>query len=240
MPALVLSLQNVTRSYGEAEKVLALNNVSIDIARGERVAIMGPSGSGKSTLLNIMCGLDSPTSGKVIFDGHDVASMSDNERTLLRRRKIGMIFQTFNLLPTLSSVENVALPLRLSGTSLGAATEKAVDTLHLVGLKGRLNNRPDEMAGGERQRVAIARSLVVDPLLLLADEPTGNLDSHTGDSILELLDELHDQLDMTIVLVTHNEHAAEHCPRRVLICDGSIVDDQRHFEYLDRDALETV
>jgi putative ABC transport system ATP-binding protein len=231
MPVPVLSLQNVTRSYGEAETVLALDNVSIDIAPGERVAIMGPSGSGKSTLLNIMCGLDSPTKGKVIFDGRDLVAMSDNERTLLRRHKIGMIFQTFNLLPTLSSVENVALPLRLNGTGLRAASEKAANMLAFVGLKQRLNNRPDEMAGGERQRVAIARSLVLDPLLLLADEPTGNLDTHTGDSILELLDNLHEQLRMTIVLVTHNEHAAERCPRRVLICDGSIVADKRYSEY---------
>jgi len=240
MPGPVLSLQNVTRSYGEAENVLALNDVSLDIMRGERVAIMGPSGSGKSTLLNIMCGLDSPTSGKVIFDGQNLAAMSDNERTLLRRHKIGMIFQTFNLLPTLSSVENVALPLRLSGTGLRAATEKAADMLTLVGLAQRLNNRPDEMAGGERQRVAIARSLVLDPLLLLADEPTGNLDTHTGDSILELLDDLHENLNMTIVLVTHNEHAAERCPRRVQICDGSIVADQRSPEFVAQGELETV
>jgi putative ABC transport system ATP-binding protein len=221
----IIKFEKVTKSYGQGETVFALNDVSLEIARGERVAVMGPSGSGKSTMLNLICGLDRPTSGSVLFDGQDLASMNDDERTRLRRAQVGMIFQTFNLLPVLSGVENVALPLQLQGQGAGAARKVAVEVLHRVGLSERMNNRPDEMSGGERQRVAIARALVFDPPVLLADEPTGNLDSHTGAEVLSLIDDLHNERNTTIVLVTHNELAADHCERRITLLDGRIEKD---------------
>ena len=222
----ILRLVSVTRTFEGGSGVAALSGISLELRQGERVAIMGPSGSGKSTLLNMMCGLDDPTSGEIYFGGADLAKLDDDKRTRLRREKIGMIFQTFNLLPTLTSIENVALPLRLNGTSAKAASEKAIAMLERVDLADRLHHRPDEMSGGERQRVAIARALIFDPLLLLADEPTGNLDSHTGDDVLNLLDDLHAEFNTTIVLVTHNEHAAEHCGRHISLLDGEIVSDE--------------
>jgi len=225
----ILRLDNVTRIFEGGSGVAALRGVSAELIQGERVAIMGPSGSGKSTLLNLICGLDEPTSGSVYFDGADLAKLDDDKRTRLRRQKIGMIFQTFNLLPTLTSVENVALPLRLNGISSRAASDKAVAMLERVDLKDRFHHRPDEMSGGERQRVAIARALIFDPLLLLADEPTGNLDSHTGEDVLQLLDDLHAEFNTTIVLVTHNEHAAEYCSRHISLLDGEIVSDEPFF-----------
>jgi putative ABC transport system ATP-binding protein len=221
----VLSLENVSKIFDGGSRVAAVRGVSLRVARGERVAIMGPSGSGKSTLLNLICGLDDPTSGQVLFDGVDLAKLKDDDRTRLRREKIGMIFQTFNLLPTLNGVENVALPLRLNGIASGIASEQAAKMLERVGVGERAQHRPDEMSGGERQRVAIARALIFQPLLLLADEPTGNLDSHTGDEVLDLLDELHDELNTTIILVTHSDHAAAHCTRHVSVLDGEIVSD---------------
>ena len=205
--------------------VTALRGVSFAISEGERVAIMGPSGSGKSTLLNLICGLDDPSSGSIFFDGNDLAKLNDDKRTRLRREKIGMIFQTFNLLPTLTGIENVALPLRLKGAALRSANEKAVAMLERVGLGGRKEHRPDEMSGGERQRVAIARALIFDPPVLLADEPTGNLDSHTGDEVLHLLDDLHSEFDTTIILVTLDDHSAAHCDRHISLLDGEIVSD---------------
>lgn len=223
----IIKFDGVTKSYDCNDGPFALNNVSFQILSGERVAIMGPSGSGKSTLLNLMCGLDQPTSGTILFDGQMLSAMDDNARTRLRREKIGMIFQTFNLLPILTAVENVALPLRLQGVGSGKAEEVAKKMLGRVGLSGRLDNRPDEMSGGERQRVAIARALIFEPPVLLADEPTGNLDSHTGDDVLTLLDELHKEFNTTIVLVTHHEGAAEHCERRITLLDGHIETDER-------------
>ena len=222
----IIKFEGVTKSYGSGETVFALNGVDLDVAQGERVAVMGPSGSGKSTLLNLVCGLDTPTSGSVIFDGTDLADLSDDDRTRLRRQKIGMIFQTFNLLPTLSGVENVGLPLRLNGVRAGEAEKRARAMLERVGLTDLVENRPDEMSGGERQRVAIARALIFDPPILLADEPTGNLDSHTGDEILRLMDDLHNDLNTTILLVTHNEAAAAHCERQITLLDGEIVGDE--------------
>jgi putative ABC transport system ATP-binding protein len=222
---MIISLENVTKSYGHEDTVFALNGVDLEIARGERVAIMGPSGSGKSTLLNILCGLDVPTSGKILFEGRDLGDMNDDERTRLRRKKIGMIFQTFNLMPTLSAIENVSLPLRLNSERGSKAADRAKYVLGRVGLTDRLSSRPDEMSGGERQRVAIARALVFGPELILADEPTGNLDSATGDDILNLLDDIHEELGTTVILVTHNEHAAQHCERKITLLDGRIVTD---------------
>jgi putative ABC transport system ATP-binding protein len=222
-PVPIIRLDNATRFFGGDLRIAALNNVSLEIIQGERVAVMGPSGSGKSTLLNLICGLDDPTSGSVLFEGRELGKLDDNDRTRLRRIKIGMVFQTFNLLPTLTSLENVALPLRLNGTTSRQAAEKAREMLDRVGLSGRSNHRPDEMSGGERQRAAIARALIFEPPVLLADEPTGNLDSRSGDELLHLLDGLYADLDMTIVLVTHNEVAASHCERRITLLDGAIV-----------------
>ncbi len=225
-PDVIIKFETATKSYRDLGTVLALNGINVEIRRGERVAVMGPSGSGKSTFLNLVCGLDTPTSGLVIFDGQNLAEMPDDDRTRLRREKIGMIFQTFNLLPTLTGIENVALPLRLKGTRAGEAEKRALSMLARVGLTGQARNRPDEMSGGERQRVAIARALVFEPPVLLADEPTGNLDSHTGDEILRLIDDLHNDYNTTILLVTHNETAAAHCERRLTLLDGEIVSDE--------------
>jgi putative ABC transport system ATP-binding protein len=221
----ILKFAQVTKLYGDALSLPALDRLDLEIARGSRIAIMGPSGSGKSTLLNLACGLDEASSGHVLFDGEDLAKLDDDARTRLRREKIGMIFQTFNLLPTLTALENAALPLRLAGTSARQAAEKASAMLAKVGLSAKLNNRPAEMSGGERQRTAIARALIFDPPVLLADEPTGNLDSHTGEEILHLMDDLHSEFNTTIVLVTHNELAAERCERILTLHDGAIASD---------------
>lgn len=225
MNEIIVSLDNVSKIFDGAGSVWALDGVSLDIPRGQRVSVMGPSGSGKSTLLNIICGLDVPTGGRVMINGSDLAAMSDDDRTRLRREQIGMIFQTFNLMPTLSGVENVALPLRLCGISGTEAADRAAALLERVGLSGRGTHRPDEMSGGERQRVAIARALIFDPPLLLADEPTGNLDSATGDETLKLLDDIHSEFGTSIILVTHNENAAAICERRIELLDGRIVSD---------------
>ena len=222
----MIRIENVSRDYGDGKIVHALNHVSVHIERGERVAVMGPSGSGKSTLLNLICGLDEPTSGAISIDGVEIAALDDDARTRLRREKIGMIFQTFNLLATLTATENVALPLRLNGTAKAAAEQRAIAMLSRVGLGSRAAHKPDQLSGGERQRIAIARALIFEPPLLLADEPTGNLDSHTGEEILSLLDDLHREFNTTILMVTHNEEAAAHCTRIIRLRDGSIVKDE--------------
>ena len=219
----IIRFEQVTKRYETEDRVVAINAIDLDIARGERVAIMGPSGSGKSTLLNLISGLDEPTTGTVYFEERPLNEMNDNELTLMRRKKIGLIFQTFNLLPTLTATENVSLPLRLDGMRRRQSDERATELLHRVGLKERLTHHPDELSGGERQRIAIARSLVFNPPVLLADEPTGNLDSHTGSEIIELLDALHDEFQTTVVLVTHNNEAAEHCERQFTMRDGKII-----------------
>jgi len=223
----MIELIDVSRSYGGVTPVSALGGVNLSIGAGERVAVMGPSGSGKSTFLNLVCGLDQPTSGSILIDGVDIGVLDDDARTRLRRERIGMIFQTFNLLPTLTAVENVALPLRLNGLARRQAELRAEAMLKRVGLGGRLGHRPDQLSGGERQRMAIARALIFEPPLLLADEPTGNLDSHTGDEILVLLDQLHGELNMTILLVTHNEEAVRFCDRLIRLRDGKILSDER-------------
>jgi putative ABC transport system ATP-binding protein len=223
----MIQLTDVWKSYGSGTTVHALSHISLAIAAGERVAVMGPSGSGKSTLLNLVCGLDVPTSGSVKVEGIDLCDVTDDVRTRLRREKIGMIFQTFNLLPTLTAGENVALPLRLQGLHKHEAERRAAAMLERVGLKDRAVHRPDELSGGERQRVAIARALIFKPPLLLGDEPTGNLDSATGEEILRLLDDLHREYNSTLLLVTHNAQAAGHCDRIVSLHDGQIVRDER-------------
>lgn len=225
MKETIVALENVCKVFAGADRVRALDDLNLSVASGQRIAIMGPSGSGKSTLLNIICGLDVPTSGRVLIDGRDLAAMNDDDRTCLRRERVGMVFQTFNLMPTLNAIENVSLPLRLKGASGADAAKRSREILGRVGLADRLDHRPDELSGGERQRVAIARALAFDPPLLLADEPTGNLDSVTGDEILHLLDDIHAEFGTTIILVTHNEDAARHCERRIKLLDGRVVED---------------
>jgi putative ABC transport system ATP-binding protein len=219
----MIQLTNVSKSYGDSGAVQALHNLSLTVEQGERVAVMGPSGSGKSTLLNLICGLDEPTSGSIKLEGIELAALDDDRRTRLRREKLGMIFQTFNLLPTLTALENVALPLRLQGMRRRETDERSLAMLERVGLKVRSHHRPDELSGGERQRVAIARALVFRPPILLGDEPTGNLDSATGEDILRLLDDLHREFNNTILLVTHNDLAAAFCDRILTLRDGQFV-----------------
>lgn len=223
----MIQLTHVSKVYGDSSAVTALMNLSLRVEQGERVAVMGPSGSGKSTLLNLICGLDQPTSGSIQLEGIELTALDDDRRTRLRREKIGMIFQTFNLLPTLTAIENVALPLRLQGVRRHETEERATAMLERVGLKIRAHHRPDELSGGERQRVAIARALVFRPPILLGDEPTGNLDSATGEEILRLLDDLHREFNTTVLLVTHNDMTAEFCDRILTLHDGQFVKEVR-------------
>ncbi|MGA3345072.1 MAG: ABC transporter ATP-binding protein [Terracidiphilus sp.] len=223
----VIQLTGVSKSYGIGKVVQAVNDINLQIGPSERVAVMGPSGSGKSTLLNLICGLDEPTSGSVKVDGMELSNLTDDARTRLRREKIGMIFQTFNLLPTLTALENVAFPLRLQGLARKEAEQRAAAMLEHVGLSDRASHRPDELSGGERQRVAIARALIFRPPLLLGDEPTGNLDSASGDEILRLLDNLQQEYGSTLLMVTHNAQAASYCNRIITLHDGRIVHDER-------------
>jgi putative ABC transport system ATP-binding protein len=223
----MIELDRVTRRFEGKRQVVALDDVSLTIARGEMVSIIGPSGSGKSTLLNLIGGLDRPTSGEVKVDGEALGTLSDDNLTRVRRDKIGFIFQFFNLLPTLSSLENVGLPLHLRGWPRARVQERATELLQLVQLGTRLNHLPDELSGGERQRVAIARALSIYPPILLADEPTGNLDTHTGNEILTLIRDLHTRLGSTVVVVTHDMNVAESCERTIALCDGHIVEDVR-------------
>src|SRR5215469_12432706 len=223
----VIRLSNVNKEFDCARKVVALDGITIDIVRGELVAIVGPSGSGKSTLLNLIGMLDRPSCGTIQIDGHEIDSLSDAELTHLRRDKIGFIFQFFNLLPSLSCLENVSLPLRLRGWPGRKVKERASQLLEVVGLGERREHVPDELSGGERQRVAIARALASQPPILLADEPTGNLDTHTGAEILNLICDLHQQSGSTVVVVTHDEDVARIAPRRITLRDACIVEDRR-------------
>src|SRR5947207_7045691 len=225
-PAMV-ELRQVTRRSAGPRDVVALDAVSLAIPRGEIVSIIGPSGSGKSTLLNLIGGLDRPTSGQVSIDGAPLADLSDDGLTRVRRDKIGFVFQFFNLLPTLSCVENVGLPLHLRGWPRKKVDERARELLNLVRLGHRLQHLPDELSGGERQRVAIARALSVYPPILLADEPTGNLDTRTGDEIVHLIRDVHERLGATVVIVTHDMSVAERCSRTIALRDGRVVDDVR-------------
>ena len=223
----MIRVEGVSKSFAGKRQVTALEQIDLDVARGEMVSIVGPSGSGKSTLLNLIGGLDRPSSGEIRIDGRNIASLSDDELTRLRRDKIGFIFQFFNLLPSLSCMENVALPLHLKGVPRRKAAERARELLELVQLGHRLDHLPDELSGGERQRVAIARALAFDPPILLADEPTGNLDSHTGAEILILIRDLHVRLGATVLIVTHDAGVAGSCPRTLTLCDGRVAADVR-------------
>jgi len=222
----VIELANVSKVFQGKRKVTALEKVDLTVGRGEMVSIVGPSGSGKSTLLNLIGGLDTATSGEIEIDGNRLSGLSDDELTRLRRDKIGFIFQFFNLLPTLTCLENCAIPLHLRGWPAKKIEERAKELLHLVGLGSRLEHLPDELSGGERQRCAIARALSVYPPVLLADEPTGNLDTHTGAEVLKLIRDVHQRLGSTVLIVTHDTHVAEGCARVVALCDGRIEEDR--------------
>jgi len=222
---MLIDIRDITKVYemGE-EKVHALSGVSLAVDRAEYVAIMGPSGSGKSTLMNLIGCLDTPTSGSYVLNGKEVARMSDDELAAVRNQEIGFVFQTFNLLPRTSALQQVELPLVYGGLSRRDRRERAIKALKSVGLGDRMNHQPNEMSGGQRQRVAIARALINDPSILLADEPTGNLDSATGAEIMALFDELNSKGN-TIVVVTHEEDIAAHARRIVRLLDGKIRDD---------------
>lgn len=222
----MIRLKAVSKTYGEGPaRVEALRSVDLEIASGEFTSIMGPSGSGKSTLLNLVSALDVPSSGRIAIDGRDIATLDDDALTLFRRRKIGLIFQFFNLLPTLNALDNVLLPVMLERKATAADRKRAEQLLTEVGLGARVTHRIHELSGGEVQRVAIARALVLEPRLILADEPTGNLDSVTGRSILELLKATCDERGTTVVMVTHDERAAQVGERILSLRDGRIVSD---------------
>ncbi|KKS33101.1 MAG: ABC transporter related protein [Candidatus Amesbacteria bacterium GW2011_GWA2_42_12] len=222
----VIRFENVTRSYGDPAnpdaQVVALDKVSFTINKGEFVAVTGPSGSGKSTLLHLVGLLDKPSSGKILVDGIDTSKMSDNKLARLRNQKIGFVFQQFNLLAKTAAIVNVELPLVYSGVAKLQRLQRAKEELEAVGLGDRLQNKPSQLSGGQQQRVAIARALVTGPSLLLADEPTGNLDSKTGTEILSLFDELHKK-GVTIIMVTHDPNIARHANRQIIVKDGRIV-----------------
>jgi putative ABC transport system ATP-binding protein len=222
----MIQLKGVSKHYHRRD-LAVLHAIDLEIGKGELVAIVGPSGSGKSTLLNLMGALDRPSAGEVIIDGQPLAALTDDARTRIRREAIGFIFQFFNLLPSLSAAQNVALPLHLRHWPRAKAEARARELLALVGLGERSEHLPEELSGGERQRVAMARALSGSPPILLGDEPTGNLDTKTGDDILALIRDLQVRLGMTVVMVTHDMSIAESCPRIVRVRDGRIVEDVR-------------
>jgi putative ABC transport system ATP-binding protein len=221
----MIALRNIARRYRMGdEEVLALAGVDLDIARNEYVALVGPSGSGKSTLMNIIGCLDTPTSGSYLLNGRDTAQLGEVDLAHVRNREIGFVFQSFHLLPRMTVLQNVMQPLVYRGVPAAERRRRAVEALAKVGLGNRQGHRPNELSGGQRQRVAVARALVGEPSLLLADEPTGNLDSRTSREIMALFDELHDQ-GQTVLVVTHEPDIAAHCRRTVRIGDGLVVSD---------------
>ncbi len=223
----MLELKDVRKVFDGKARVVALDGVSLSIAAGEMVAVMGPSGSGKSTLLNLMGGLDVPTSGSVRVAGEDLAAKDEEARSLFRRTHVSYVFQAYHLMPTLTAAQNVALPLHLAGVAARDVGTRVEQALRDVGLLARAEHLPDELSGGERQRVAIARALVTGAKLLLADEPTGNLDTARGEEILQLLKTIHAGRGTTVVMVTHDPHAAAACDRVVRFRDGRVAEDVR-------------
>ncbi|MEM9897640.1 MAG: ABC transporter ATP-binding protein [Bacteroidota bacterium] len=224
----IITTSEISKKYiMGSETIMALQSVSIDIQKGEYVSFMGPSGSGKSTLMNIIGCLDTPTTGSYVLNSNDVSDLTENELAEIRNKEIGFVFQTFNLLPRASSLENVALPLVYAGYSSSEREEKALQALAGVGLESRAYHKPNELSGGQRQRVAIARALVNDPSIILADEPTGNLDSKTSYSIMDLFAELHERGN-TIIMVTHEEDIAEYSHRIVRLRDGLVETDVKN------------
>ncbi|MEZ5426332.1 MAG: ABC transporter ATP-binding protein [Pyrinomonadaceae bacterium] len=222
----ILQTEDLTKTYhiGKVE-VPALRGVSLDIEQGEFVAVMGPSGCGKSTLLHLLGGLLSPTSGRIIIADEDLARVSDAQRTDIRRRKIGFVFQRFNLFPTLTADGNLKLAERIHTGNGGGNPEKRREVLRLLKIEDKMNHKPLELSGGEQQRVALARAIINDPAIILADEPTGNLDTENSEIVLEMFRQLNERLGQTIIMITHNPEAAEHCGRIINMRDGLIVDD---------------
>jgi len=225
-PSIMIEGRNVVKTYDTGtSKLQALKGIDFAVRKGEMVAVMGPSGCGKTTLLNCLSGLDDVTSGQVLLEGQDLANLNDRKRTDYRARRMGFIFQVYNLLPVLNAVENVELPLLVSGVKPKVAREKAAAALHTVGLDQWSHHRPGELSGGQRQRVTIARSMVNDPAIVWADEPTGALDSKTADEIMDLMRELNQKNQLTFVLVTHDAGVGARCDRIVRMRDGLIVDE---------------
>lgn len=219
-----IEARNLKKSYASAEhEVEILKGINIEIKKGEFISLMGPSGAGKSTFLQLLGALDRPSSGEIIIDGRDLSKMSDYELTLFRRRNLGFIFQFFNLMPTLNVIENAALPCFLDGKSLASVKGFATETLNRLGLGHRLDHRPHQLSGGEMQRVAIARALINKPSLILADEPTGNLDSKNGTEVLSILKDLVRDFSVTLIMVTHDKNAADVADRKIQLLDGVVV-----------------
>ena len=224
----LVQTENLTKVYGKGDTaVTALDHVNLTVNPGEFVAVMGPSGCGKSTVLHLIGGLDRPTKGRVLLDGHDLSRLDDRKLTELRRRQIGFVFQFYNLIPVLNAVENAALPITLDGVPSAQAKAKAREWLAKVGLGDRLIHRPDQLSGGQQQRVAIARALVAEPALVLADEPTGNLDTRAGDEIAGLLWQIADEWGRAILMVTHDPRIAAYADRIIFLKDGKVVDETR-------------
>ncbi len=221
----MIELKNITKSYEMGTQVIhALRGVDLTINEGEFVAIMGPSGSGKSTLMNVIGCLDAPTAGTYTLDGVDVSNMTDNQQARIRNKRVGFVFQQFNLLPRTTALKQVALPLMYGGIGKSERNERAKEALEAVGLGDRIDHKPDELSGGQQQRVAIARALATEPAIILADEPTGALDSHSGEEVLKIFETLHNK-GMTIVMITHEAEVAKHARRIIWIRDGVITDE---------------
>ncbi len=224
----IIQTENLTKIYGTGETaVVALDHVHMAVEKGEFLAVMGPSGCGKSTLLHLVGGLDRPTEGRVLLDGRDLTALRDDDLAALRRRRIGFVFQFYNLIPVLTALENAALPLLLDGVKPTEAHRRAEEWLRRLGMGDRLHYRPDQLSGGQQQRVAIARALVAEPDLILADEPTGNLDSRAGDEIAALLRRIASEWGRTVLLVTHDPRVAAHADRILFMKDGRIMDETR-------------